>query len=91
MKTNKLPAIVKRRRRPKESELTAIGIQKKRNIPFKKIHFRERQKLILSWLVDLDISQVFSGSNLVEEKHVKTVLDIPNSVFNEDVDTHLIR
>lgn len=47
---------------------------------------------MLSCLVELDISQVFSRGNLVQKKHVKMELDIEHSVFNEEaVYMHLIR
>ena len=74
----KLPPKIKKRGRPKGSELTVVGIPKKRlklkrkPIPFCKLETSIKDKIMLKWFVDDEIADrcIASDENLITEEEV---------------------
>jgi hypothetical protein len=86
---------IKKRGRPKGSNLTTIGLpkRKKANIPFLNKPFQNKQKKILSWFVGEEVAALgLDGSIYIEEESIETRSEIiPHSVLHENVDINLVR
>jgi hypothetical protein len=92
-----MPQKIKKRGRPKGSNLTTIGLPKRKKaniIPFLNMPFQNKQKKNLSWFVGEEVAALgLDGSIYIfEEESIETRSEIiPHSVLHENVDINLVR
>ncbi|XP_065895227.1 uncharacterized protein [Dysidea avara] len=95
----KVPSAIKKRGRPRGSELTVVGLPKKKNrrgvegpCPFIRLHTSDKEKVILNWFVDKEVIDATKKGILIEEEDVECRTElVPNSVLDENVDVCLVR
>ncbi|CAH1110125.1 unnamed protein product [Psylliodes chrysocephalus] len=88
----KMPKIYKKKGRPKESDLTSIGIKKRRKIKvvaFSNLSIKKKQEKILSWILREEEAAyyVIQNGDKVEDCHIENNPEkVSNVVLDPNVD-----
>ncbi|XP_019852073.1 PREDICTED: uncharacterized protein LOC109581987 [Amphimedon queenslandica] len=99
----KMPPVFKKRGKPKERDVTVVGLpakkkvkidkDKKRLKPFSCQHITVKERVILNWLVDNDAAErdLRDHKSLIEEEVETRPEKLANRLIDENVDINLVR
>ncbi|CAH0553152.1 unnamed protein product [Brassicogethes aeneus] len=88
-----IPKVYKKRGRPKGSEMTVVGLPKKKKSSSGKQSFAkrpssEKKLLILKWLIPRYYMEVFNKNRSIEADDIN--IDIPHSILDDNVNISII-